>query len=302
MVAERGVLFMQAARSIVDFLERPIGRYYRASTFVYWYPERAVNGMTLWGRPAAEDIEQLTQLMDAVLPPHGGPHVSLVDTRRLTHVDAGAFSAMARYFETRRAAFSSLIERHALVRPVGFAGAVVTGFYQVIAPSFPVSIFESLEDALSWLAPHGSQALQLALNELTVCARGQEPLLDAVRSLLQKSQARLTLSAAARELGVSQRTLQRRLCAAGTTFQDELLHARVRAGQALMLASEDNLTAIALEVGCASLQHYSALFRRLTGVSPSAWRKRFSPSVPPPASSRHAAESPKSEHPAPLVY
>ncbi|HMJ11872.1 MAG TPA: helix-turn-helix domain-containing protein, partial [Polyangiaceae bacterium] len=238
-----------------------------------------------------EDIEQLTQLMDAVLPPHGGPHVSLVDTRRLTHVDPGAFSVMARYFEERRAAFSSVIRRQALVRPVGLAGAVVAGFYQVIAPSFPVSIFESLDEALSWLAPHGSQALQLALNELHGCAREKEPLLDAVRSLLERTHARLSLSAAARELGMSQRTLQRRLCAVDTTFQDELLQARVRAGQALMLASEDNLTAIALEVGCASLQHYSALFRRLTGVSPSTWRKRFSPSEP-----LHSASSAPSKH------
>ena len=269
---------MQAVTSIVDFLERPIGCYYRASTFVYWYPERDVNGMTLWGHPTAEDMQRLTQLMDAVLPPRGGPHVSLVDTRRLTHVDPGAFSVMARYFEARRAAFSSVIRRQALVRPVGLAGAVVAGFYQVVAPSFPVATFESLDEALSWLSPYASPALQGALDELQKCGCEQEPLLDAVRRLLEESHARLTLAAAARELGVSQRTLQRRLSAAGATFQDELLHARVRAGQALMLASDDNLTAIALEVGCASLQHYSALFRRLTGVSPSLWRKRFSAS------------------------
>jgi AraC-like DNA-binding protein len=271
---------MQAASSIVDLLERPIGRYYRASTFAYWYPARDVNGITLWGCPTADDMEQLTLLMDAVLPPRGGPHVSLVDARRLTHVDAGAFSVMTGYFETRRAAFSSVIQRQALVRPVGLAGAVVAGFYQVVAPSFPVAIFEALDEALSWLAPNGSRALEIALDELQSWAGEQEPLLAAVRSALQRSHARLTLSAAARELGVSPRTLQRRLCAAGTTFQDESLRARVRAGQALMLASEENLTAIALEVGCASLQHYSALFRRLTGVSPSTWRKRFSSSVP----------------------
>jgi transcriptional regulator GlxA family with amidase domain len=99
---------------------------------------------------------------------------------------------------------------------------------------------------------------------------------------------------------VSQRTLQRRLCAAGTTFKDELLRARVRAAQTLMLTSEDNLTAIALEVGCASLQHYSALFRRLIGVSPSAWRKRFASKDPPsvrsdaPRSSRQMTAPPLS--------
>jgi len=42
-----------------------------------------------------------------------------------------------------------------------------------------------------------------------------------------------------------------------------------------MLAdTNEPLTNIALEVGCASLQHFSALFRKHVGEAPSSWRKR----------------------------
>jgi AraC-like DNA-binding protein len=44
-----------------------------------------------------------------------------------------------------------------------------------------------------------------------------------------------------------------------------------------MLESNDPLTAIALDAGFASLQHFSAAFRKLTGASPSAWRAANQP-------------------------
>ncbi|MBZ0237586.1 MAG: helix-turn-helix domain-containing protein, partial [Deltaproteobacteria bacterium] len=66
--------------------------------------------------------------------------------------------------------------------------------------------------------------------------------------------------------------LQRHLRAAGTAFQRELDAARVRVAQRLLETSRASLTEIALDVGCASPQHFSALFRRVAGQPPSAWR------------------------------
>ena len=50
--------------------------------------------------------------------------------------------------------------------------------------------------------------------------------------------------------------------------------ARVRAAQERMLAGDESLTAIAIDVGCASTQHFSVAFRKATGLSPSEWRAR----------------------------
>jgi AraC-like DNA-binding protein len=41
----------------------------------------------------------------------------------------------------------------------------------------------------------------------------------------------------------------------------------------MLLDSDAPVTTIALEVGCATPQHFAALFRRFYGVSPSAWRR-----------------------------
>jgi AraC-like DNA-binding protein len=42
-----------------------------------------------------------------------------------------------------------------------------------------------------------------------------------------------------------------------------------------LLADTDSaLTEIAYDVGCASPQHFSTLFRRVSGVAPSTWRAR----------------------------
>ena len=49
--------------------------------------------------------------------------------------------------------------------------------------------------------------------------------------------------------------------------------ARVRAAQALLADTDTKITSIAFEVGCGSLQHFSTIFRKATGVAPSAWRE-----------------------------
>lgn len=106
---------------------------------------------------------------------------------------------------------------------------------------------------------------------------GRGPLVATLRHAVAASPGRPTLARVARTLGLSARSLQRRLRALGTTFQAESGAARVREAQAMMLTSDASLTAIAFDVGCASTQHFSTLFRRVTGQSPSAWRARHRP-------------------------
>jgi hypothetical protein len=59
-----------------------------------------------------------------------------------------------------------------------------------------------------------------------------------------------------------------------TTFQRELDAARVRVAMRILVERDAPLTEIAYDVGCASPQHFSTLFRRVIGTSPSAWRGR----------------------------
>src|ERR1041384_6999543 len=82
-----------------------------------------------------------------------------------------------------------------------------------------------------------------------------------LRGWLDEHVADATLASAARALARSRRSLQRDLHRAGTSFRTELLEARVRHAKRLLIHTEASLTEIAHDVGCASLQHFSLMFR-----------------------------------------
>jgi AraC-like DNA-binding protein len=258
-----------------EFLRAPIGCQLVTKYFAYWYPRREFSGFALWGSPERSDVELLNRVMDVVLPPNGGPHLSLVDMGRLGTVDPTAFRTMAEYLASRWHAFGELIVRQALIRPSGFAGAVVAGFYEVITPNFPVELFAELDPALHWLGLACDAPLRAAVLAAREDADRIDPSLRQLRLLLRQDQARRAeLHAMAKRVGVSARTLQRKLAAAGTTFAAEVQTARLETAQSLMLAGGISLTRIALELGFSSLQSFSALFRKRFGQSPSAWLQR----------------------------
>jgi transcriptional regulator GlxA family with amidase domain len=81
----------------------------------------------------------------------------------------------------------------------------------------------------------------------------------------------------AKAFRLSPRNLQRRLSEAHTTFQQEQNAARLRLAKTLLLETNYEVKRIAIEVGCASLQNFSALFHKSTGESPSQWRSHQRP-------------------------
>ena len=77
---------------------------------------------------------------------------------------------------------------------------------------------------------------------------------------------------AARRLGLSERTLQRRLDEERTSWKEEVRAARVERAKILLTDTDAKISAIAAEVGCATSQSFSALFRRSTGHTPGEFR------------------------------
>lgn len=62
--------------------------------------------------------------------------------------------------------------------------------------------------------------------------------------------------------------------ATGVRPHDYLLHRRIERAKVLLLQAEAAVVEIALEVGFQSQAHFSAVFKRLAGDSPSSWRRR----------------------------
>ena len=78
----------------------------------------------------------------------------------------------------------------------------------------------------------------------------------------------------AKDLLQSPRTMQRRLAADGTTFQDVLEEARNELAQHYLLHSPLELTEVAYLLGYEDANSFFRAFRSWQGVSPGRWRER----------------------------
>lgn len=263
---------VQLQRSTLEELGRsPVGRFVAGDTWLHFCATPKLWGVILWGRPDEKQAVQLGQSLRLELFPPAEPHAALVDASRIEGGDPRAFQAAGRYISHNKSKLSSAVTRLALIRPSGVDGALVAGAYEVLPKPYPVSVFVDAREAIAWLAIDFDPA---TLVELHAQASSTPIELGALRALLDSRLEGIAIAKAAKELGMSERSLQRKLAEAHTTFTDELADARVRAAKRLLLESRATLTEIAFDVGCASLQNFSALFRRRTGESPSTFRAK----------------------------
>lgn len=121
-----------------------------------------------------------------------------------------------------------------------------------------------------------AQYLQQCLEAERALA-GQKNLIRSLILLLSESDAKMTIDAAARQLGVSKRTLQRRIHENGITFHE--LRGMVLARRAVKLLRHSNLSIaeIAWHVGYSDPTGFTHAFRRWTGIPPTAFRAGRAP-------------------------
>src|SRR5205814_5255916 len=118
-------------------------------------------------------------------------------------------------------------------------GASVAGmFYDLVNTGrFRGGLFTDRAEALRWLDNPDGASAGAALETLLAQLRGSGPILRGLSEWLAAHLDDAQLASAARALGQSERSLQRRLGEAGTRFRAEVNRARVRAAEALLLAS-----------------------------------------------------------------
>ena len=248
----------------------PSSRHHTAQTFLagqnwlYFCADERLFGQIYWGRPSGLDIERLFALWQVELSPATPPHSSYIDCRRLDTVSAEHFQAMATELTKNRALLGTKVQRQAIVRPPGLAGAVVAGIASVLPLPYPLQVFAEPKPALEWLS---APSLETELERLVLEVNGDDALVRALRHHLG-SNLEATLASASVELAVSTRTLQRRLLDIGSSFRSELQSARIERAQELLANSDNPITNIALSVGCGSAQRFSEFFRRATNTTP----------------------------------
>lgn len=220
----------------------------------------------LYGRPSPDAARELVALLDA--QDFVASRISLFDASAIEAIESESFTILTEYQNRRRADLVKCVQRQAIVTPPGMPGAIVTGYRAVFEFGYPVEYFTERAQALEFLQRPSAIA---AVDDLAASA--SRPLLVRLRSLLGSSLT-IVLAEAARQLGVSERSLQRYLQTEGTSFLDEVQAARIAEAKRLLTETDRKLTAIATDVGCASLQSFSTMFRRVTGETPSEFRAR----------------------------
>lgn len=264
---------MRAAADADEYRAEPEGSYLAVPRGLVFCARPTLWGFAMWGRPHEADVKRLVELLALELADGVVPHASLIDVRRLEVGDPRAFAVLAAYLRAHWETFKTRVTRVALVRPPGLLGATVAGFYQVAGAPYPVRVFDDLASATAWLrATDLAAALDAAVGE----ASEIPPVVVELRRWLDAHLTTATLAKAAKAVSRASRSLQRDLGAAGSSFQKELDAARIRLAKRLLADTDSPLTEIAYDVGCASPQHFSTLFRRLTKTTPSAWRARHS--------------------------
>jgi AraC-like DNA-binding protein len=260
--------------TVEELAHDPIGRYAVGDTFVHFCAHPKLWGVLLWGRPDETHALQLGRSLVLELAAPAVPHASIVDASRLESGSEGAFGALERYVTRYGALLQEWVTKLAIVRSKGLGGAIVAGAHEVLALPYPVAVFDDASAAFEWLGEEAVGQRTEMLAALFAEVAGAPAFLGRLRALLDANLREYSVGGAAKALAMSERTLQRKLGAEGTSFQGEIIDARVRAAKRLLLDRERALTAIALDVGCSSLQHFNTMFRKRTGELPSKWRAR----------------------------
>jgi AraC-like DNA-binding protein len=249
------------------------GRYVAGTRWLYFVADPTLSGMVVWGTLERDDGRQLVDFLSARLAERTGPARGfLVDARDLSGISPTAFAPFVDLIRGRRDLLSTHIRKVALVRGEGLIAAVTSGFLTLAPMPFDGRTFDALAPALGFLEAKDA-GLDAALDAARIEVEGESKLLRELRAILDVELGGADVRAVARKLGLSLRSLQRRLGTEGTGFQKEVAAAQVRFGKRRLVESDDKLSVIAAEAGCASAQYFSVLFKKATGQTPSEWRE-----------------------------
>jgi AraC-like DNA-binding protein len=262
-----------------EFLENPVGRYTVAGKLLAWVPDAGLICAVIFDRASDEELALRRPFWS--LPAHpllAPPLTALLDYGEITAWGESAFQLFAEFLEDLGHRWPGTLHRVAIVRPSGATGAAVAGvFYEQVRPNFESALFTDRAEGLAWLRLGESASIAAQLDELVAAVHGTPAILRALRMQLAQNLRDAAIDRIAAALGVSVRSLQRRLGELATSYRAEVNRARVRAAEGLLVGGNEKVEAIAHALGVSSAAHFAQMFRELTGETPSDFRARRRP-------------------------
>ncbi|MDP9331819.1 MAG: helix-turn-helix transcriptional regulator [Actinomycetota bacterium] len=130
-------------------------------------------------------------------------------------------------------------------------------------------VADAFFDAFAMLVPEWlEQEAPLCLPTTT------DRVLRAVMEYAESHLAEVTVGAVGAAVGVSERSLRRKFAAIGMTWREYLLQSRLLRAMALLTEPGHTVLDVATAVGFDSVSAFTRAFRRLTGETPTAYRRR----------------------------
>jgi len=246
-----------------EFARAPVGRFVRGHSYVVWVADPTLLGAVYHGVPSVADVREFVPLLDISNHPHMQTPIDMfTDARRVRGLDDSAYRVLVSSVRQRLPDLARNIRRHAVVHPPadGIVGIAIAGLHRVLGPKFATNDFVSVADAFAWLERGADDGIVTEVTELT--AETVAGPVSMLRMLLGR-RPESTLSEAAARLGVSERSLQRALRAAHSTFRQEATEARMKRAANVLAESSDKREAIASRLGL-SRSSLSRTVRRLT--------------------------------------
>lgn len=251
------------------FFGPPARRYVVHRSFVYWQAERRAFGNMMWGRPNENDVIEMCAAHEVGADPLFSGHTSLVDIRALEAVDLLAFERLLAYLHKRRDVWSPNVSRQVVLHAGGYAQAFVVGMFEFLRPGHQVLFFDEPRGAFEAIgASDVFEELESVRQELLNIPE----IVRRVQSALEAMPGKVTAAGVARALGMSTRSLQRRLNDAKSSLRIERQRRLLRQCERMLESTELDLDAIARQVGASSSSHLIALFRAHHGMTPGAFR------------------------------
>lgn len=268
-----GTAALQPATGLDDLQQNAIDRYIASSCWIAFFRPH-LSGIVLWGHldgPAIADLGLVIATRYGQAPE---PHPVYFDVRAVESVTPSVFTVRSQLLSNITKKMVRHTTRVALVHGGGLIGATFVGIRAIAPAPVPEAFFDDPLDALRWIDREEDAELIGEVERLREEVLDPTTLLREMRVLLER-EPRASLHDAAKSLGMSERSLQRRLAFEGTTFQRQQAQATVRVAQRLLLDSCASITQVAVDLGYASPQQLATLFRRHIGEAPTSWRKRL---------------------------
>lgn len=250
-----------------QILHSPIGPWAHEAGVVFWWPSPEVRLLALLDPLDERSAEALGAVLVAQLGPGLPRHASYVDVRGLGALNPAPFARFLEVVQRHRAALDDRIRRSALVHAGGLPAAASAGYRVVAGVGFDGALFDDPRAALSWLGVADPTPLIDGLQARVEVLRGVSDLRGDLVALLEVRQGAVDLEGAARSLGLSARTLQRRLRDAATSWKEELEAWRLQRARYLLRVSGLKVQAVAHEVGYRSSSALYQAFQR-AGLPP----------------------------------